>query len=384
MSKFFQLHDSVNYRANNSSYYKGTWEPVIMERNRMIPFQVGASASDYFEAFQVIDGVETDISSKITTTLYTKSDGTFLRQYDGSKFASNLTAGRCYFKINGKYSEDCDVIAGDVKFGLQGSTVTDNLITEWNDDGTWDDFEVVNINTIDYASSSTPSSAETNAIAFTDNNRVTISVPLYDISGMTSPVFYLEGPSGNISLPFSYGINRSTIDITETGDYRLVVSSDGNTVEFHTGLISITSTEINSMDDDYSTEFIKLTISSPVDFGDTHYADGFKQVFWKRGTIERSKQADIEIIGDERNGVLVKEKITTATKYRMRLKVTESEFTALIEAMPAVWQVTDTTGKVYTCYNIEIDDPDWYHSNGVVTISFHDNIINYALNNNEL
>ena len=129
---------------------------------------------------------------------------------------------------------------------------------------------------------------------------------------------------------------------------------------------------------------IKISVSSDTDFGGTYYKGGFVQTLWKGGTVERGQGAAIEIIGDERNGVLVKEKIITATKYRVRLKVTEPEYTAMVEALPGVWTIIESNGKTYTCNNLEISDPEWYQGNGMVTLTFTDNISVYAKNNNDL
>jgi len=82
--------------------------------------------------------------------------------------------------------------------------------------------------------------------------------------------------------------------------------------------------------------------------------------------------------------MLVKEKITTANRFVMVLKVTETEFDALVEASSGVWTVVDQTGRSFTAYNIEIEDPVWSQGNGTCRISFDDNISTFSYNNASL
>jgi len=252
MSKLFQIHDRSGDRFNNRPYYRGTWETMRMEKDRLLPFQVKTDG-DPLEVFQVVNGSETDITGRFNGLTDTHSDYT---SYLGGKFSDYITEGRCYFKINAKYTEDADIM-----------------------------------------------------------------------------------------------------DVSASTDY-------------------ITTA--------FSSKYVKLLISSTVDFGDTYYKGGFTQMMWKEAAIEKGQGAEVEIIGDERNGIIIKEKITTGTKYRVRLKVTESEFTALVEAIPANWTITDTNGKIYTCYNKELSDPDWYNGNGITTLTFTDNISTFAYNNDNL
>ena len=80
----------------------------------------------------------------------------------------------------------------------------------------------------------------------------------------------------------------------------------------------------------------------------------------------------------------MQEKVVTATKFTVHIKVTEQEYEALVEALPATWKMYDQSGRVYTCNNKEIEDPDWSHGNGICKITFEDNISDFTYNNTAL
>jgi hypothetical protein len=135
--------------------------------------------------------------------------------------------------------------------------------------------------------------------------------------------------------------------------------------------------------DDLTEDLITIKVSSTVDFGGTYYKGGFFQLMAKRGVISRAPKANVTITGDEKNGQIIKEKIVTASKFTAVIKVTESEFEGLLEAMPGDWTMYDR-GRTYNCEKIEIEDPDWYQGNGICRINFEDNISVFTYNNADL
>jgi hypothetical protein len=190
-----------------------------------------------------------------------------------------------------------------------------------------------------------------------------------------------------LTIPSTAVWSRQYVTIADSGDYYFVIRNyaSDNVPYYFSYVADIQIYDVTAeLSEAVSEDYIKITCSSTVDFGGTYYKGGFKQVLWKQASVERGKQADIEIIGDERNGKLVKEYITTGTKYNVRIKVTESEYSALVQNLPADWTITDTTGKVYTCNNLEISDPEWKNGNGICMLSFTDNIIIFAQNNTDL
>jgi hypothetical protein len=131
---------------------------------------------------------------------------------------------------------------------------------------------------------------------------------------------------------------------------------------------------------------LKYKVSSVEDFGGMKYDEGYEQWIYKDAVVTRSPRADIEVTGDTLNGEVKKEKIVTAVRYVLRMRVTELEYEAFVHSIGADVEVTDRNGKVYDCQSLEIDDPTWHRSNGILEISFVDgnNINIWSKNNSSL
>jgi len=495
MSKFFQLHDRELDRFNNKPYYRGTWETLKMEPNRLIPFQVKtgttarfivynattgtiysktittgshsfsftpASSYTYYvyasnadhvisyeaevsikttrsgsnlitswsnnnfntftsddssitsavatdttyryavsngialtggttyrfdvdltvksggslQVIQVINDVETDISTKFAGLTSTYSD---YITYAGGNFSDYITSGRCYFKINNKYSEDVDIM----DLNMLDDTVGANFVKSWANN---------NFNTFTSSAGNITSAISTDTVyRFATSNAIAMKAGIkhrWDISltvnSGTNARFFIYNATTGIILSKTIGTGSYSYTVTPTSsrNYYIYATNADSIINFSATVALYRLTQ--DIEFSASEDYLKIMVTSDVDFGGTYYKGDFTQILWKTGTVERGQLGAIEVIGDERNGVIVKEKITTATKYNVKLKVTESEYTAMIEALPGSWTITDTAGKIYTCNNLEISDPEWYNGNGIVTLTFTDNISIYAQNNDDL
>lgn len=377
MYKLFNLHDTKLERFNNKPYYNGTWEPLKMEKNRMLPFQVN-TAGNPLSVIQVSNGVEVDITGKLNGLTSIHSDYV---SYNGTIFSDYIAEGRSYFKINNKYSEDVDVM--DMKIRTD-KYVSSNLLTSWNNNS-FNTFTSTGANItsaistdLTYQQATADVTRMFGGVTYRINLNVTINsgdAPSFFLwDNITSKaIFTWNVPTGNYEIDF-------TAPVTLYANIKVHNNYKKTNFKATCSLYRLTP-EIN---DSVSSKYIKISISSAVDFGGTYYRGGFKQIIWKEATVEKGQGAKVEVIGDERNGVIIREKVTTATKYNIRLKVTESEYSAMAEALPAEWTVTDTSGKVFTCNDKELSDPDWYGGNGLCTFTFTDNINIFAYNNNEL
>jgi hypothetical protein len=314
--------------------------------------------------------------------------------YNGGRLSNSLPQGICYFKIddgNGLYSEDCEIDA--VNFWLSGwPSYYTNIV---NDPVSFikDGKDVTLFHAFDYISGGvtyqSPKSnninvqkGETVYLVFKHNNYI-----YWDQSNITSPICYFKYSDGTL---VTGSVDDTQNPATGNRDHvlfymKFTASKTG------TGQIYITPTSSVDLDmiycdvyKSYSDECITISITSTVDLNGTYYKGGFTQKLYKQATIQRSPTPRTEIIGDQKNGVLVKEKIITSTRYTVSMKVTENEFNALLEASSGTWTMTDQSGKTFTCNNIEIEDPTWMQGNGICRITFEDNVSVWTNNNTAL
>ena len=324
---------------------------------------------------------------KITTL---DINGDFIT-YNGGELFTPITRGLCYFKINeanGLYSDDVDV--DTVNFllnswptyitSLAGSPAT--FTTSGKDVTSFD------------------SHASNGGIFYqspqTNNIYVKKGDTLY--FSFRDAGFAYGGSPGTLAFYFKYtsGTTLTGTDITridEGSNYisniysgSIAITQDGYGRVYTTQIAGGTVRQWVNSDvyKTYSDKCIKISISSSTDLSGIYYKGGFTQVLWKESNVRKSPASKVEIIGDERNGILVKEKITTAVRYSVKIKVTESEYEGLVYSLGCAWTITDQSGKVFTCNNLEIKDPEWYNGNGICEITFDDNISVFSLNNTAL
>ena len=131
---------------------------------------------------------------------------------------------------------------------------------------------------------------------------------------------------------------------------------------------------------------LKFKVSSDEDFGGIKYDAGYEQWIYKDISVNRAPRADVEITGDSLNGEIVKEKTVSAVRFVLRMRVTELEYEAFVHSIGGDIEVTDRYGRVYDAQSVEITDPTWYRSNGVLEISFVDgnNVNVWSKNNSSL
>lgn len=369
MNSFLDLHIDADYRNINRPYYKGTWEYVNIASTYLIPFQFTSSGSDSITVeTEDTDGNFEDITlgfinsqAANLVTLMTKTGGGTWSAAGavisagtidtGGYMTSNtftLTAGVGYY-LTMLPAYD----TGDMEMKLQK-----NSVDQWSktiDPWVGEEYFTVDETDSDY------------------------SFVLINSSGAGSNCTATN-------TPFLY-----TSDIVRSGDYWWYDGSQlvSTTLE---GILRLRITvgadifysdwcDVCGFDDK-----MKLTISSSYDYGGIKYVGGYEQWMYKNATVRRAPKAEIEVLGDKLNGAITEEKKTSAVRYKIAMKCTEAEYEALVHAMGGTLEIVDQTGKTYTAVNIELTDPTWYHSNGIVELSFVDsgNINIWTRNNTTL
>ena len=369
MNSFLELYTSSDYRVNQRDYHLSTWEYTNISSTVLIPFQWTASSSDAVFAISKIDTAddETVITGKfyegtLKVTGWTATGGTWTVASDsiiieasdvdaGDLITSNqftLTSGkhlRVYIDTT-KFSDTTDWILRIEKDGAPVLTKSG-----WAD---WDGI-------INYPCTET----DTDYTVVIEGNDANLTVTSTSVQAYQSRII-------NSGLYYWYDGGSLT---SAGGDFeeisRLVITHGSNT--FYS----------DWMDPLGFTGMAKIEISSSYDYGGIKYVAGYEQWMYKRASVRRSPKATIEITGDTLNGERQNEKITSAVKYTMRMKVTESEWEALVHGMGGVIEITDNAGKVYDAQNLELADPSWNNGNAVAELSFIDgNNINVWTRNN--
>jgi len=370
MNKLFPLHNNTRKRVDNRLYYTGRWEPIKVESFRLPPFQykVTASdywtASDYFKVEEVRNGVTTNITSKFTG-LVTYYNGYV--SYSGAMLRDFIPPGPVRFIMHtGErfYSEDCEVCDTQnwvTRISSSAGSPSLGYFDRWNS------FRLNNVS--DYVVTNTFSIEKGETIGvFVNHNPLEPITKIYRLTDGTNTV--------NLTTLTSAGSDYYLTGVS-------TFSSESAYIRFGYYAAPGTTHQIRMfyVVKDYSNTHLKLNISSSLDYAQTYYRGGWSQWAWKLANVTRSPEPRITIIGDERNGVIVQEKVTTATRYRMRLKVSEYELAALTTMIGATCTVQDQYGRTYTMQNIEVDTPEWYRTNGIVTVSFDEDINTYTQTN---
>ena len=286
--------------------------------------------------------------------------------YNGNILNNMLPEGSCYFRIESNRGEiyESDVIEiGGVNNWLTSWTATVGTPT---------------ISGTDITSMSTSDVCKSNTFDIVGGD--VVNLVFERATGTIEPV---------VRLYDSSDVLQGTLTRYDIGDLRHYTIT--TTRSYRDAYLTITAGSSYTASDfeifkDYSNEFIKIKVTSDVDYGGVKYADEWGQWLFKKATVQRSPRVEFTQVGDEVNGKLIVEKSTSAVRYVVRMKVTESEFEALVHAVNGTLEVTDQTGKVFNAENVELSDPTWYQSNGIAELTFIDsnNINVHTLNNSEL
>lgn len=358
-TKFFTFHDSLDKVQSNRPYFTKQWEALLAEQYKLPSFQFTMNTSDYV-IYHVQNGTETDISSYFDGLM--DFHGSFAI-YNGAILKAYLPKGKCYFHIadgvNDYYSNEVEIL--DKAKWVTG----------------WSTFDNVTFNGIEF---------QTNEVAtLTSNNfnttlgeNITIlidwDVSLYPSGFQTARLYYSDGSYTAFSASTYGNFNKWTVTTEKSGVVYIKFIN----------LESDIKTDYINIFKDYSEDYISFRFSQDVDFAGIYYKGGFTQTWYKKATVQRSKEHNTIQIGSERQGKFVNEKTISRIKYNIHLKISEDEYEALVTNQSCDVAIIDQTGTTFTCYGIEIQNPAWNRANGICIFSFFDNINTFTENQTDL
>jgi hypothetical protein len=367
MNSFLELHSSSDYRVTERDYHTSTWEYIAVDTNQLIPWQINSAGSGIRVEKIDTSGTATDIttlmiSGSTLVSSYSKTGGGTWDFYGAiqpgtvnaggymESDAFSLTAGESYIATAepDAYSDQDDFTLSLWKSAAQQWEVgLDDLIegTVFTVTQTGSDYKLRITN-------ASPSTQNCTAANFPD-----VAPSVLNKSGT---YWSCDGSQtdGNIV----------------SGIFRLRITIGSNV--FYSDWCDATGFD----------DLLKYKVSSSYDFGGVKYSDGYEQWIYKDAEVRRAPRAEIEVMGDSRNGKTIREKVVSAVRYVIRMKVTEPEYEAFVHSIGGTIEITDKQGKTYNAANIEITDPVWYNGNGVVELSFvdEDNINVWSMNNSDL
>ena len=368
MNSFLELYTSSDYRLTEREYHTSTWEYINVSSDAWIPFQwTGASDAGFAFTKIDIDGNETDMTAKFwggstLVTGWTETGGTWTVSSDSVLIeASDVDTDD--FITSNEFSLTANKV---FRVYVNTSKFTDSpedWTLEIEKDGTpvatqsgfdsWDGYLYY-----------TPTATDTDytlVISCADDDQVVAStiVTAYQAKVFRSGTyFWYDGETLTSSPP-----------VTDIFRFKLVA----DTYTYYS----------DWLDPCGFTGMAKITVSSSYDYGGIKYVGGYEQYMYKRASVRRDPQAEVEILGDTLNGERQNEKITSAVRYTMRMKCTESEFEALVHAVAGTIEIADGDGKTYDAQNVSLENPSMARTNGVVELTFVDgNNINVFTRNN--
>jgi hypothetical protein len=372
MNKLFPLHSEFLGSDHHRPYYSNDWEPIAIDvyLNAGFPsFQYKRTSTEYFYVGQVISSTETDITAKFRagTELiddWTSADVTIIHDgrnisdyqpnYDNTSAQSNTFALATGDYLN--FRIDCSLVTAStssITIELKrGSTIHHSYVMH---NGKNEIAYKITAGASDYF------------INFKNQNEGTLS--FHDSTISCQKCKY------DIHNDYVTYYGGALYSAPTTGVCTFIMQS---TTHFYSDWCLV------AVDNDWFSDQLKISISSAVDFADIYYKGGFTQTLYRLANVRRSPEPKIEVIGSERNGKIVQEKVITATRYQCKIKCSEEIMDALTTAIGATVTITDQTGKVFTCYNMEIEKPTWYRTNGILTLSFDDNINVFTENQTDL
>ena len=373
MNNFLELHSSADYRNTNRPYYTGTWEPIAVASDYLIPFQWTNTVSSDISFYHIdTSGNETGVRDHFisATNLITgwtdsgvglSSTGALINSWspgNGDYITSNtftLTAGRAQrlsidtsdFEDQATSNYTIQFYKGAVKLS---ETTLDNVDVTFGQPG------------YVYCEATTTGADYTfRIVAAATGGTVTANTPKIAASTIHK--------SGN----YQWYDGGPLYDTWPSGIYRLRVMGSSTLYS-------------DWMDTCGFNDKLKFAVSSSYDYGSIKYVNGYEQWIYKDASVRRNPSAEIEITAEQRNGVRIDEKKISAVRYKTKMKVTESEYEAFVHAAMGTVVITDYTGKSYTCTSIEMTEPTWYRGNGILELSFIDenNINVWSRNNSDL
>ncbi len=368
MNSFLELYSSSDYLTRNRDYYKSTWEFIKIAADYLIPFQwTGGTSADYNIFTIDTDDNETDITGKFfgstlltgwtltgTGTWTVSSDVVIVEAADtdsGDEIESNefsLTIwASLYIQID--TTKFTNLSHWTLHIKKDGSTVYTKA--DWTG---WDG--------IAYHTAAATGSDYTVVIRTSGAADVVSTVIPTALESKT-----FNPDNGTIHYYSGAQLTAGTL----SGIFRLKITHDSDT--FYSDWLEVCG----------FTGLTKYKISSDYDYGGIKYTDGYAQFIYKAATVRRAPEAEFEITGDKLNGLIIKEKTVSAVRYTLKMKITEPEWEALVHSINGTVEITDKDGKTYKAENIELRNPVWHGTNGIVEVSFVDsNNVNIWTRNN--
>jgi hypothetical protein len=354
MNNFLNLHDSADYRNINRPYYTGTWEYIIIASDYLIPFHFSGSGSDPVISKIDTAGTVTSISSRfrgLSDISGWTHTGTGSDVSSGAELVTWIPDSGDYW-VSNNFAVGADEA---VRVAITASAFDDSAKIL---------FELRKGSTSLWSSTAAAwSGVKYQTCAGGSDYNIKIS----DIGGGSGITMVTNTPAAQISRIHNSGTDwwydggeLFSFPASLEGIWRLRVAIGSDT---YYG---------DWMDDQGFTDKMKYKVSSSYDFGGLPYSSGFEQWIYKDASVRRNPRAEITVTAEQRNGVRIDEKIVSAVRYLVKMKVTESEYEAFVHSIGGTVTITDATGKEYTCTAIEMSDPVWYRGNGILEITFVD------------
>jgi hypothetical protein len=126
----------------------------------------------------------------------------------------------------------------------------------------------------------------------------------------------------------------------------------------------------------FSADWIRIDFHDTHDLGDIYYQGGFTQSLWLNTQMNTPTHEPV-LVGEEKNGIFIAEKIVTKYNHRIVAYVSPVFYRALIR-LPQhdTISITDEVGFVYTpaVGNIAVNPVNWnWFDTGTVEIVFNNN-----------
>jgi hypothetical protein len=344
----------------------GALIPIYCPRHRLPSWQYNAEAV-VVGAVTRIDLVnEAGTLNDITTYFPTLSDTVALTtdtyyKYDGDTLKYLLPYGNYYLKITH---------ANGYIYYSEWIAVTDiygKLVTSWTN--------------VDYRNFTTsgssitraefpggaPVTAESNTFSINPQESITVIFFHTQTAGQVPTIHLYIGASSVDSEAVAAGLNVITLTSTIGGTAHLVVTNSASCDWLTTEIYIIRA---------YSPDYIRIDFHDTHDLGDICYQSGFTQSLWINAQLNTPTHEPV-MIGDEKNGIFIAEKIVTKYNFRIITYISPVFYRGLIR-LPQhdTVSITDEVGFVHTpaVGNIQVSPINWnWFDTGTVEIIFNNN-----------